>query len=192
MTTILLIRHGQTNGNVANLAQGHTDIELNHIGHKQAEELAQRMKAKHSDVSAIYASDLKRAHQTAGKTADQLGLPISTRFSLRERHFGIAEGAPVTELQEMYGEPHWIFAPIPESETREQLLHRVRSEISQIALDHEGEKVAIFSHGLAILAFIVDCAGAQMTYLENCHVVTLTVDHNDGMPTFRFHGINEH
>ena len=65
MIRLLLVRHGQTEGNVQERYQGRTDTELNETGLKQADRLAQRLSNDHIDCA--YSSDLKRAMQTAEK-----------------------------------------------------------------------------------------------------------------------------
>jgi broad specificity phosphatase PhoE len=191
MSKLLLVRHGQTDGNVKHLAQGHTNIPLNETGQDQAEALAHRMSRNHTDIVAIYASDLSRAHETANKTAAKLGLPVETRKNLRERHFGIAEGTPVPDLIRQYGDPHWIHAPIPNSESQGELLLRLTRELHSIALQHKGEKVAIFSHGLAIRTLIIASVGEEaVPYVNNCDVAIFSVDFTAQGPHLRFESLD--
>ncbi len=64
-TRILLVRHGQTAWNADSRIQGHTDIELDALGHWQAERLALALGDEQLDV--LYSSDLARARQTAAR-----------------------------------------------------------------------------------------------------------------------------
>ena len=64
-TTLFLIRHGQTDWNLAGKIQGHADIPLNVTGKAQAKKVAQFLKKKQASLAALYSSDLQRAHQTA-------------------------------------------------------------------------------------------------------------------------------
>lgn len=63
-TRFLLVRHGETDWNKEMRYQGHRDIELNETGLSQAESLANELSLAHSDVAAIYSSDLSRAYVT--------------------------------------------------------------------------------------------------------------------------------
>jgi broad specificity phosphatase PhoE len=87
-----LVRHGESTWNVAGLAQGHNDeAELTERGLRQAAEAAAQF--GYRPVRAIYASDLRRAQQTAAAFAVVLGLPVCTDARLRERSLGVLEGA---------------------------------------------------------------------------------------------------
>jgi 2,3-bisphosphoglycerate-dependent phosphoglycerate mutase len=86
-----LVRHGESTWNVAGLAQGHNDeAELTERGLRQAAEAAAQF--GYRPVRAIYASDLRRAQQTAAAFAAVLGLPVRTDARLRERSLGVLEG----------------------------------------------------------------------------------------------------
>jgi broad specificity phosphatase PhoE len=91
MPTLWLVRHGQSTWNVAGLAQGHNDeAELTERGRRQAAEAAAQF--GYRPVRAIYASDLRRAQQTAAAFAAVLGLPVHADSRLRERSLGVLEG----------------------------------------------------------------------------------------------------
>ena len=92
-TAFWLVRHGESTWNTAGLAQGHNDqAELTSRGQRQAAEAAERFRGH--PVRAIYASDLRRALQTATAFSRVLGLPVSTDTRLRERSLGVLEGTP--------------------------------------------------------------------------------------------------
>jgi broad specificity phosphatase PhoE len=87
-----LVRHGESTWNVSGLAQGHNDeAELTERGLHQAAEAAGQFRDR--AVRAIYASDLRRARQTAAAFAAVLGLPVLTDVRLRERSLGVLEGS---------------------------------------------------------------------------------------------------
>jgi probable phosphoglycerate mutase len=88
-----LIRHGESTWNIAGLAQGHNDeAELTERGLRQAADAAAQF--GYRPVRAIYASDLRRAQQTAAAFAAVLGLPVQADRRLRERSLGVVEGNP--------------------------------------------------------------------------------------------------
>ena len=92
LPTLWLVRHGESTWNTAGLAQGHNDeAELTERGLRQAAEAAAQF--GYRPVRAIYASDLRRARQTAAAFAAVLGLPVYADARLRERSLGVLEGS---------------------------------------------------------------------------------------------------
>ena len=88
-----LVRHGESTWNIAGLAQGHiAEAELTPRGLRQAAEAAERFRGR--AVRAIYASDLRRALQTAAAVGQVLSLPVLADARLRERSLGVLEGSP--------------------------------------------------------------------------------------------------
>ena len=91
LPALWLVRHGESTWNIAGLAQGHNDeAELTERGLRQAADAAAQF--GYRPVRAIYASDLRRAQQTAAAFAAVLGLPVYTDARLRERSLGVLEG----------------------------------------------------------------------------------------------------
>src|ERR1700744_5098239 len=90
---VWLVRHREAPWNSEGLAQGHNDeAELTERGVRQAADAAAQF--GYRPVRAIYASDLRRAQQTADAFAAVLGLPVHADRRLRERSLGVAEGNP--------------------------------------------------------------------------------------------------
>jgi probable phosphoglycerate mutase len=88
-----LVRHGESTWNTAGLAQGHCDLaELTPRGHLQARVIACQLRGR--PVRAVYASDLRRAVQTAAPLAAAFGLTVVRDARLRERCLGSLEGSP--------------------------------------------------------------------------------------------------
>jgi broad specificity phosphatase PhoE len=93
-----LVRHGESTWNVAGLAQGqHDQAELTERGLRQASDAAWRFRDQ--PIRAIYASDLRRARQTAAAFAAVVGVPVFADARLRERSLGVLEGIPTTPLR---------------------------------------------------------------------------------------------
>lgn len=91
MPDLHLVRHGESTWNTLGLAQGHNDLaQLTSRGLRQAAEAAERFRGH--PVRALYASDLRRAVQTAAAFSAVLGLPTRVDARLRERSLGVLEG----------------------------------------------------------------------------------------------------
>jgi probable phosphoglycerate mutase len=88
--TVVIWRHGQTDWNIENRFQGHSDIPLNKVGHFQAEHAAKILTGM--NPIKIVSSDLIRAQETAGKLAKLVGTEVLTDVRLRETHGGKWEG----------------------------------------------------------------------------------------------------
>jgi broad specificity phosphatase PhoE len=88
---LYLARHGETDWNLQQRWQGHTDIALNQTGQAQARVLAEALSSV--PLGGIVSSDLVRAHETARIAGECLGLPVAYMDpDLRERSFGVFEG----------------------------------------------------------------------------------------------------
>jgi broad specificity phosphatase PhoE len=99
-TTLMLIRHGETEWNRAGKFQGHADSPLTHRGLAQARAVA--LALAEEDFDAFYSSDLGRAKKTASIIADRLGRRYLTDERLREQHYGLIQGMTVN------GPGNWI------------------------------------------------------------------------------------
>jgi 2,3-bisphosphoglycerate-dependent phosphoglycerate mutase len=101
--TILLVRHGETDGNAARVLQ-RPEVPLNERGIRQAEQLAQRLIAL--GFAHIVCSDLLRARMTAAPLAACAGMTIEETPLLQERNFGDLRGMPYAALPEDPFGPH--------------------------------------------------------------------------------------
>src|ERR1700709_348277 len=120
MTSLYLVRHGETDWNAQRRIQGTTDIPLNAIGREQAATTGRLLRRREWD--GIFASPLSRAMQTATIIADEIGLPgVTTIAALVERNYGAAEGLNYEQIEaEFPGD-----TPVPGRETREEVAARV-------------------------------------------------------------------
>ena len=99
---VVLWRHGQTDWNVENRFQGHSDIPLNKVGHYQASEAAKVLAALRPD--RIISSDLIRAQETAAPLAALTDIKIEINPNLRETDGGLWEGKLASENRASHGE----------------------------------------------------------------------------------------
>jgi len=154
MTSLYLIRHGQTDWNIEQRWQGQSDIPLNATGPQQAARVAAELVTV--NFSAIYSSDLIRAYETALALSRINRLPIQREPRLREIHQGEWQGLREIDIQSRYGnafqerkqQPLHI-AP-PGGETVVQVRDRVVSAVNDICIMHPDERVALVSHGFAL------------------------------------------
>jgi broad specificity phosphatase PhoE len=179
---IILVRHGETEWNIQQRYQGHTDIELNQTGINQAKKLARELNSE--KIDAIYSSDLNRAVQTATIIADGRKLPIHKLRDLRECSFGIWEGKTFKEMEEKFPEEVARIKGDPVKqirsggESRDQLCIRVEKAVQQIIDKHPNQTVLIVAHGGALAVTMEYITGEGLIarskyWLENAgyHVV---------------------
>ena len=157
MTTLLVIRHGQSVANEEDKFAGFSDFDLTDLGRKQAELAALYIKERYT-VDAVYASDLLRAYNTGLPTARAFGLEVTARESLREVYAGRWEAMKYSDINKTEGEifQKWFNdytnAYCPEGESVHDVCLRVWEETKKIVTAHEGETVVIASHANPVWA----------------------------------------
>jgi broad specificity phosphatase PhoE len=169
VTTLLLVRHGETDWNAEGRLQGHTDRPLNELGRRQAKALAARM--ADDGIRAVYASDLSRARETAEIVGERLGLTVVIDPDLREKNWGSWEGLTGTERERV----DYV------GETTEEHSERILRAVRRIAERHPGDRVLIVTHGGSMRRIQVAVYGMALPVVENCAVWAIA--HLDG--TFR-------
>ena len=189
-TTVLLIRHGETEWNTLGKFQGCTDIELSKEGIKQAVVLKNRLKG---DFEYIYSSPLSRAFETAKILASGTDKGVIVAPEIREINFGEWEGLTVHEIAEKYPE---VFKTWRTDKTDSYICggdlsinnaaSRAKKCILDIVKKHKGKKIAIVAHGGIIKAGLIGIFEWDMTMyhkilLGNTCINTLTFN-DDLMP----------
>ena len=104
---LVLIRHGESEWNKANLFTGWTDVELSDKGREEARGAGRTLKAEGYDFDVCYTSYLKRAIHTLDYALDEMDrawLPVHKSWKLNERHYGTLQGLNKSETAEKYGE----------------------------------------------------------------------------------------
>jgi 2,3-bisphosphoglycerate-dependent phosphoglycerate mutase len=153
-TTFYLIRHGEIDANVSRRWHGSTDSELNENGRLQARRMAAYVAINHPEICAVYHSPLQRTLDTAIPLARALDLDPLPEKDLREYSIGKLENTRYEELHTK----HDFFAEIaadqdfapPDGESPNTVCQRMEGALTRLGKRHEGEAIAIVSHGAAM------------------------------------------
>jgi probable phosphoglycerate mutase len=156
VTTLMLIRHGETDWNADGLLQGHTDRPLSDFGRRQARQLADELEGEPFD--AIYASDLARARETAEIAGERPGLPVVLDTDLREKDWGTWEGLTAVERDRV--------ELVGESTGAHQ--ERMLRALTRIAERHPGGRVLVVTHGGSMRRVQTAALGMALPVVENC------------------------
>ena len=149
MTFISLVRHGQTDWNLAKRIQGSSDIPLNDTGRAQADATGRALAGGRFD--AIYASPLSRALDTARIIAAHVGLGEPAPLAaVAERQYGEAEGLTGEQILARWPDGE----PVPGRETREQVVERALPALRDLGEQHPGENLIVVSHGGVISSLV--------------------------------------
>ena len=187
MTTLLLVRHGETDWNRDGRWQGHADPSLNDTGRGQAHELARALADE--EIAAVYASDLRRARETAEIVAAALGLPLEIEPRLREVDVGGWSGLTIEQIEQRFPETleRWRASDpehaFQEGETYAAMGERVLAAVREIVDRHQGERVLIVLHGGPIRSLYATAAGISYEeqrhlrpHVDNCGVARFAVE----------------
>jgi probable phosphoglycerate mutase len=163
-THVVIIRHGQSQGNAEGRFGGHTDTPLSPRGRKQAEATAKALASEKFD--AIYSSDLPRAIETATPLAKLTGVPLETTDALRERSVGVMEGLTFEEAAERHPEQYQALLRrdfehvLLGGESYRQTLDRASRQLDEAIEQHRGGRIALFAHTGTICILILHLMGA--------------------------------
>jgi 2,3-bisphosphoglycerate-dependent phosphoglycerate mutase len=160
------------------------DIELNQHGISQAKATAEQCAGL--DIDAIYASDLKRALQTAQEIARPIGMQIICDPRLREMNMGIFEGMLIEKIKTDYAEIFGLYASdnpeyiVPNGESRQQKHQRVVSFIEETLPKHVEKTIIVVSHGGVFYdffhyAFQIPLSRRIKLRHENCSISTFYI-----------------
>ncbi|WP_026369724.1 histidine phosphatase family protein [Kallotenue papyrolyticum] len=151
-TTLYLIRHGETEWNRIGRWQGHRDVPLSDLGREQARALAERLAREQVRIDAVYASDLRRALETAQILAAPLQLEVVALPALREIDIGPWSGLTRAEIIERFPGAFVEYDLPPGSESHTAFTERVFEALVRLAAEHRGQRIAVVTHGGAVRA----------------------------------------
>jgi broad specificity phosphatase PhoE len=172
-TRVLLTRHGQSEWNALGRWQGQADPPLSDLGRRQAHEAARALGA----IDGIWASDLRRAAETAVVISEDMGVgPVVLDPDLRERDAGEWTGLTRAEIEQRYPG----FLPDgrrpPGWESDELLLDRAQRTMRRIADAAPGGEVLVVTHAGVVFA-VERHLGLDHARLANVEGRWVTVAH---------------
>lgn len=200
-TTILLIRHGQSEGNIRGLFTGHSGYPLSELGHRQAAKTAEYIRANYQ-VDAVYSSDLPRAFQTAEYTANAFGLPVVTNSGLREIYAGDWENCRYVDLAVSHADTYSMWstdfwnAYCVGGETVKQVGERAVNALVSIAEANPGKCIVVAAHATTIRGALCKISELYEPAVQiygwggNCAVSELT--YSDGKFNVVFTNMTDH
>lgn len=189
MTTVIALRHGETDWNAERRLQGWAPTPLNDRGREQAESAGTHLAATY-DFDRILASDLRRTHETATLVCEA-GIEPDPIFdhAWRERDFGVYQGLTYETMFDEYPEfsaeqsGQSALAETPErGESLLDLRERIVDAFERLADDAVDETVLVVTHGGPLYALFSHVT--ERDYLDlitgeslaNCAVNELRVD----------------
>lgn len=188
-TRVLLVRHGQSQGNAEQRFGGHSPTPLSPLGHRQAAATARAL--ANERVTAVYSSDLLRAVQTAEPLVRATGLDLTRTPALRERSVGLMEGLTFEEAAAAHPEEYAALLRrdfehvLAGGESYRQLLDRAAAELDRAVELHRGNTIALFSHTGTICILALHLMGAldaphlKPVWLStnNCGITRFSIEH---------------
>jgi len=190
LTKIFLIRHAEAEGNIYRRAHGQYNGLITAKGYKQIDKLSSRFDGE--KIDAVYSSDLSRASTTATALSKPRNLEINLTEDLREVGMGEWEDTTWGDIEYLFRDMNHAFNHDPAiwsvngSEPYDNVKARMSSFIIETAKRHDGETIAVFSHGFAIRSLLCLLDGLQsfetekMPYCDNTGVSLLVYD-NSGL-----------
>ena len=148
---LVLVRHGETQWNVAGRFRGRADVPLNERGRQQATATAERI-AREWKPAAIYASPIVRAEQTAARVANELWMEPSSDERLSDIDYGAWQGLTRDEVAARFPAELAMFEStpsllrIPNGEDFTSVRQRVTAFLADIEARHASETIAVIGH----------------------------------------------
>jgi probable phosphoglycerate mutase len=178
---LIIVRHGQSEGNRDRVFTGHGPSPLTERGHEEARCAAARIAI--GPVDALFSSDLPRAVQTAQPIAELTGVPIIQDRALREKNFGDLTGMSFSELEAKYPDV-WQgllardpgFQP-PGGESHAMCRERMNTFLARLFEYRTSGRVVLVSHGVAINHLLyslmrtpTNVPPAMVFQIDNCSI----------------------
>ena len=164
-TTVLLVRHGQTESNVTGFFMGWSNEDISHLCYAQARSLSSRLTSL--PVASVYTSPLKRTYNTALILAKPHNLDLKVLDDLIEIQLGDWQGLHMDEISQRWPEL-WKQSRIdpsevtmPNGESFQQVTERAARAFEMIVADNQDKQVAMVTHDVVIRVLVAHVLGAS-------------------------------
>lgn len=178
---LILVRHGESEGNRDRTFTQHTDVPLTPRGREQAAVAGARIAKRYAPVGVV-ASPYARARQTAEIIAAACGLTVELEAALREQSFGVFAGQPYESLlgdAAYHDGPRWRWRP-QGGESLIDVFERVVPAFDRIACAGAGQDIVIVSHGGVMLALCAYVTGSWDGLAVTPNAGIVVVEHAAG------------
>jgi len=175
-TLIILVRHGECEGNIKGMFRGRTNFPLNERGFVQAQDLAQELKS--FPLKYIYTSPLSRARQTAEAIGAQCEVEVKIEEGFNNIELGSWEGRLKKEIVEGFPREWelWINNPeklrVEDMETLYDVQKRAKACLDSLVSKHIGETFAVVTHRAVLKPLIAACLNIVSPYFWKIHLDT--------------------
>ena len=169
---IILVRHGETMANKAQLVLGTSDVPLTELGRDQAKAAAQKISLMEPSPTTLFSSPYQRAKETAGYISNVIGLNPIFIDGLKEMHSGEMEGIKASEMDDKYPEymKNWrrdhSTARPPGGETLEEVHSRAWKSILDIFNEYDEPLVVVVAHLFPIQGILCNVLGIKSNNFE--------------------------
>lgn len=188
-TTLLLLRHGQTELNRDGKYSGRGNPDLTDLGKKQIAHAARHI-SERGDVDVILSSPLGRCQETAQAAAEALGIgkdAITTDEAIIEMDFGTWEGRRFVEIQEDHPEEHrecfnYATAAPHGGESPEQVYRRVSEFVDRVIAEYPGKTVLVVTHMMPIKSVLRRALGTGGEIYRSLHLDVASLSVADFLP----------
>lgn len=181
MARLVLIRHGESEGNRDRVFTLTPEVPITAAGQQQAEAAAQWIAARFRPAH-IVSSPFRRARQTADILAARLAVAVSVEPDLREQSYGALAGRPYGSLRECADydpECYWRWEP-PGGETLVAVAARAGAALDRVARVFAAEDVVVVSHGGVMMALWQHVTGEWRAGKVAANAGIVVVEHEAG------------
>lgn len=179
---IILVRHGESEGNRDRTFTQHADVPLTDRGREQARQAGARIWARYAPTRVV-ASPFARARQTAEIIAAVVRCPVAFEAAFCEQSFGVFAGQPYTAMLSdaaFHEGPRWEWRP-PGGESIVDVYARAVPAFEHLLRSAAGEDVVLVSHGGVMFALWAFLAGAWEAARIAPNAGIVVVEHRDGL-----------